>query len=695
MNISWYSIQSHDPEARKLSGFFMLRNTLQLSGIFLIFSFLSSNPVSVTGQITDHRGFPIPFAVVEHPHSGKWSISDENGFFHLLGDLRNSDELFISRIGYEPENFSLGGRTVVQILLNKHPVSIEPVLVEGKLTFPNVTSYTFIQEYGDKHSTHSHMDRIPGLQIRSYGSLAGNRSLSLNGGPGNHTKVLLNGVDLTSPQNGGTDLSLIPSALIDRITTLPIPGVFWGSGAIDGILSMSSLPDQTSVSLSSGSYGYRAADFGLEKSFGSWAYHIGVGKTVDIGNYPVNIGNNSVNRENNYFSQDWGKLQIRGIINKKMSISTVTIMTDQHRGVAGSLDALTPKTNKDDKLFLQSVSLGYALLKGYMKLQLSHRESNEIYDSPEWFIYSKHQLLTDGAKFTLSTQFIPSIYIQSSSEWKKESINSTDAGIHKRNTISQAFRITWSPIQKLSITPAIRLDHAKDFYSEATYDLKISVISLKGSEFSTEIGTNYQHPSFNDLYWNGNPELKPEYSDYRKVKWDHTFDQKNFLSVTYIDRKSRDLIQWIPDETGWVWQPFNLAKTRRQNVTIFGKAPLKVLPFSFQGHFTLLKTLDEEDLKPLPYTPDRMGNIGLHFEGKEIGWSLQFQYTGERRDNTGTLMDSFIGGSSSLSYRPPIYGNRFDVTLIVENLLEENIQTISGYPEPGRSFKLSLGYTQL
>jgi|TARA_Y100000031_G_C8242941_1_gene396594 vitamin B12 transporter len=682
----------------------MLRNTLQLSGIFLIFSFLSSNPVSVTGQITDHRGFPIPFAIVEHPHSGKWSVSDENGFFHLLGDLRNSDELFISRIGYEPENFSLGGRTVVQILLNKHPVSIDPVLVEGKLTSPNVTSYTFFQQYGDKHSTHSHMDRIPGLQIRSYGSLAGNRSLSLNGGPGNHTKVLLDGVDLTSPQNGATDLSLIPLALVDQITTLPLPGVFFGSGAIDGILSMSSWPDETSVSLSSGSYGYRAADFGLEKSFGSWAYHIGAGKTGDIGNYPVKIGDNMVNRENNYFSQDWGKLQIRGIINKRISISAVTIMTDQHRGVAGSLDDLTPKTNKYDKLFLQSISLGYALSEGYMKLQISHRKSNEIYDSPEWFTYSKHHLLTDGAKFTLSTQSIPFIYFQSSSEWKKESINSTDAGIHKRNTISQAFRITWSPIQKLAVIPAIRLDDAKDLYSEVTYNLQIAVKGLKGSKFSTAIGTNYRHPNFNDLYFgsSGNTELRPEFSNFRKVKWEQIFDQNNFLSLTYIDRKSQDMIQWDDQEQ----KPLNLSKTRRQSITVFGKTLLKVLPFSLEGHFTLLNTRDEGDWKPLLYTPDRIGNVDFHFERRTIGWSLKVQYTGERRYTTtdydenwnpviitDQLMNGFICVSASMLYRPAFYENRFDITFVIDNLFEENIQAIPGYPEPGRNFKLSLGYT--
>ena len=688
----------------------MKKITLPLSGFFLVCSSLSSNSVNITGQITDQNGFPISFAVVEHTQSEKWSVSDENGFFHLWGDFKNSDKLFISRIGYKPENFSLEGRTSVKIFLNKHPISLEPILVEGKLTSPNVTSHTFVQQYGDKHSTHSHMDRIPGLQIRSYGSFSGNRSLSLNGGPGNHIKVLLDGVDLTSPQNGATDLSLIPLALIDQITTLPMAGIFFGSGAIDGILSISSWPDQTSVSLSGGSYGYRAVDFGLEKSFKLWAFHLGVGKTEDIGNFPVKIGNNMKIRENNSYSQTWGKLQIRGILNERISISTFTIITDQNRGVSGSLDWLTPKTKKNDKLFLQSVSLGYALSKGFMNLQLSHRGSDEIYDSPndnpDWSIYSKHNLLTDGVKYILSTQIIPSIYFQTSSEWKEESINSTNVGIHKRNTISQAIRITWSPIRKLFVTPAIRFDHAKDLYTETTYDLKIALTGFKGSEFSAEFGTNYQHPSFNDLYWKGNPELKPEFSDYKKVKWEHTFDKENFLSVTYIDRKNRDLIQWIPDETGWVWQPFNLAKTRRQNATLFGKASLNILSLSLQGYFTLMKNRDEDDLKPLLYTPDRIGNVGLHFDGSAISWSLQVQNTGERRytvtdyDENGNLvikdqfMKEFTAVSVSLLYKPPIYDNRFDITLIIENLFDKDIRTLPGYPEPGRTFKLSLGYAQ-
>ena len=100
-------------------GFSKKKITLSLSEFFLICSFLSSNPVNITGQITDQNSFPISFAVVKHTQSEKWSISDENGFFHLWGDFMYSDKLFISRIGYEPVNFILEGRTSVKILLKK------------------------------------------------------------------------------------------------------------------------------------------------------------------------------------------------------------------------------------------------------------------------------------------------------------------------------------------------------------------------------------------------------------------------------------------------------------------------------------------------------------------------------------------------------------------------------------------------
>ena len=35
-----------------------------------------------------------------------------------------------------------------------------------------------------------------------------------------------------------------------------------------------------------------------------------------------------------------------------------------------------------------------------------------------------------------------------------------------------------------------------------------------------------------------------------------------------------------------------------------------------------------------------------------------------------------------------------NITFVIDNLFDKDIQTMPGYPEPGRTFKLSLGYTQ-
>ena len=125
-----------------------------------------------------------------------------------------------------------------------------------------------------------------------------------------------------------------------------------------------------------------------------------------------------------------------------------------------------------------------------------------------------------------------------------------------------------------------------------------------------------------------------------------------------------------------------------------------------RSNLHLQNLTDGTDLKPLLYTPDRIGNVGLHFDGSAISWSLQVQNTGERRytvtdyDENWDLvikdqfMKEFTAVSVSLLYKPPIYDNRFDITLIIENLFDKDIRTLPGYPEPGRTFKLSLGYAQ-
>ena len=93
-----------------------------------------------------------------------------------------------------------------------------PVSVEGKS--PQFHEKLSKEEFTaiDKYSKHTSLQRIPGSFIKSYGGMSGIVNLSMDGGQPIHTKIILDGIDLTNPQNGQTDLSNIPVEIMQQFT---------------------------------------------------------------------------------------------------------------------------------------------------------------------------------------------------------------------------------------------------------------------------------------------------------------------------------------------------------------------------------------------------------------------------------------------------------------------------------------------
>ena len=79
----------------------------------------------------------------------------------------------------------------------------------------------------DKYSNHTSLQRIPGSFIKSYGGMAGIVNLSMDGGQPVHTKIILDGIDLTNPQNGQTDLSNIPVEIMQQLYLSRSPNFYY------------------------------------------------------------------------------------------------------------------------------------------------------------------------------------------------------------------------------------------------------------------------------------------------------------------------------------------------------------------------------------------------------------------------------------------------------------------------------------
>ena len=170
-----------------------------------------------------------------------------------------------------------------------------------------------------------------------------------------------------------------------------------------------------------------------------------------------------------------------------------------------------------------------------------------------------------------------------------EKLESTDVGGHERNINSIATILNISFLDKFAVTPALRFDRTGNEKLHPTGEVKLSYNIFNGNEAEHHYGTGFRNPTFNDLYWplSGNPDLKPEDSKYQsfKLKLNSVSNPLSNIYFNITDRYTDDLIQWVPiDETFFIWQPRNIARSHRTNFTIGSQYNLEKLPLQIASH---------------------------------------------------------------------------------------------------------------
>jgi outer membrane cobalamin receptor len=155
-------------------------------------------------------------------------------------------------------------------------------------------------------------------------------------------------------------------------------------------------------------------------------------------------------------------------------------------------------------------------------------------------------------------------------------------------------------------------------------------------------------------------------------------------------KQSRNLIQWVPGES--YWQPQNIAKTRRNTLTFtIGGRLIKII--NFTTNFTINESISINEKKPMLYAPKYIGSISLETNLHHINGWINGQYMGERITMYSWPMDvkmnPYMVLTCGINYT---INPNITVLFSINNLLNNNYMTVNGYPEPGRSFSLSIQY---
>ena len=626
----------------------------------------------------------VAFVSIENSRNQSWSISDENGFFLIPQDTEKGDTLLFTRIGYKIKRI-VSMHHPFLIELERSPIHLQEIPVErespSQYILPNSGS-----------SRHKIVNGLSGSILRSYGGNAGIAFAAVDGGRTMDVKVLFNGIDLTSPQNGLADLSQLPSQYLGFSKLQENQYLKNGSGTTDGIIQINPWSNPTGVQFQSGMDGSQSSSGHISMEWPTFSINLMAGKNTDPGTHPVIYESKTIVRKNQDFDQLFSGVLFK-IKNNNWVGNLSSWLSVQERGISGLVWSPNPDAFRKDTLALFSGSLIRLFPKGFLKSSVTYRMSGENYVDPFLAIDSDHFADTFSSNVSGYYSANSRLTFRLSTGFAQGKVSSADAGTHQRNRYFIAPSITYSKFVGFSLLTAIRLDTYSDFGNALTYSGELNREILPWLTVSGSLGTSFRAPAFNDLYWNpgGNPNLNSERSTFT-----HFLGKFNFSNVTfelkYKETQSTDLIVW--ESSGNFWQPENVNKSFRRITAINGQIILsKTLIFR-----SAISHIQSENLStgiPLRYSPNWIGNgtiqlkkwdwesnLSIHFMGTQI---VMYGYP----DNV--TLDPTIISHFSLE-TPAIFHNQTQLNLSVSNFLNREIMTIYGYPEPSRNIRLNISY---
>jgi len=681
--------------------------------IYILFTILFSNLFgqTFTGFIKDVSGTEISYVIIEELNSKSeernWTISDKNGNFSI--NVMNESSVLFQRIGFKDVIVKPEERLNKSIIMVKENISLEKVDVYGKKKEGYLKDKTSINNLGT-YSKGGSLNQIPSLELRTYGGYAGVTSASFDGGYARHTKVLYNGVDLTDAMNGQVDLSSLPSFALSSINYKLNSGTRFGSGSIDGSININNDVLDNNVFYSVGDFGFSqyGANYSINRKTSK--RNISFGKTSYDGDYKyTDSTGNKIKRLNNYLDQFFLSVDRQFVVREDFLVNIFTLRTENLRGAAGSTTFPSDNATRKDDFELFALSFNKFFDNGSLDLYMNRSNNYQEFDDSEgsFPVYSEHEL--DYSVFGLRGNHTinSSFNYEAVFNVKSERVDSSELQKEELETTSFSFVGNYVNTEyDFKVSPSLRYDSRVE-NKKTTYNLGFEAINQfidSGSsyDFNLDVGSSFQFPTMNDLFWpdglysGGNPDLKPEESEYLAL----SISNESLIGKVKVTASFKDyenLILWQPDES-FKYVPINVSSAERTSYNFQYQKDFSDL--YMQLTYNVYDSLDKDIDEKLLYVPDSSASLLLVYKLNNLThYSLNYKLVGER---ILQYESSFAEQVNDKSYGLLSLGvsNVFNwmgedsvmLNVTVDNLLDEEYISTIGYPEPGRSIKFTLEY---
>lgn len=565
------------------------------------------------------------------------------------------------------------------------------------------------------------LQRYSGIQVNEYGT--GNiASLTYRGAGDDQTKVIWNGVVLNSATLGGTDLSLIPVASINKILLEN------NVNSIGGVLSL-----QTNANWYNR---FRVANHSNIASFDAYSNAL----TLHAGNNKIQYHSTGVYQKskNNYPYYDvykdgipldtvshnklklWSasnELFIKLSKNSQLTFGNWLLSKSKQIPQLMGIFAASSKYQEDldSRTYLRYA--GKLSKRIMLEFLLAHSFEQLLYQDkfrPNDTLYSVNTLAkTNRLTHTclVRKDFIK-YYLQLTTGYNYSFLSGNLPQYAKVAKEHQGSVFGHINFQKGFLESGVKIELPFTSYKiiRPQFSIHTALVNLKNKyDLKISYKDTYRFPDLNDRYWNpgGNPDLKYE-SGWNLELTNRLHNKRNRkyhfdFSTTIYFAQIKNNIVWLP-LNAVVWTPKNIASVRRyglENAFDLSIAPISKFTWNLSGVYLFNRTQiiwDENnaDLKNkyLAYRPQHIFKLNTDFDFQYFDLGLNYSYTSSRftdKENYSFfslkpyhLVNMFLKFSGTYK--------KFSGSFVfkINNLTNTKFESIRAYTQPLRNYAVSI-----
>jgi vitamin B12 transporter len=567
--------------------------------------------------------------------------------------------------------------------------------------------------------------QAPAVRVREYGGQGQTATIGLRGAAPNQTLILLDGVPLPDPTGTGFDLSILPAPFLDRIEILRgAASSEYGSGALGGVVNLVTRSVGKPLffgRVTGGSFetwvGNVAASFpaGAARLLvaGSALTTKGDFRYLDDNQTPHNSADDRmVTRRNNAVTSGGLLLKGRWELPGAGTLALTQVLSALKRGVPGmsgygNQNFAELKASESSWLSSTDLRVRYPVASASLSAGAMLRASGYSLTDPQGELTSSplddHQEYNQIDAFAaLALPIVQTHLIQARLQTGSLEVRDASIKAPARKTAAgllQADIGLWK--EQLYLSPALRLDWTSGLALQFLPALGLAWRLTNQWQIKSNVGRAFRAPSFTELYLQGgyvvgDKNLRPESAWNTDLTVEWTPWQKMRLSVGGFYAHYQDLIIFEPF-SNFRYHPLNIGQADLGGIEIeVGGPVLPVLEIAL--HYTFLLAIDRSgqhnnDGKDLVGRPRH--TLGARLFSHLGSWLLELEgyFISDNfvtRDNTKDLPARYL---FNVGIGRELAGN---ITVMAEgkNILNNQVQDVRGFPLPGISFFLTIGYNQ-